>query len=97
MKQSKPVQKEGLIQWIKARKFLILGSLYVLFNILISYIYIESAFDYRTEEIHYIMEDMSAIFIWYFGVPVSLAIYIIYAKSVKDNLKPAKYLLILPQ
>lgn len=96
MIQSKPVQKGGLKQWIKARRFVILGSLYVLFNILISYVYIKSAFDYRNEEFHPSPEDMSGIFLWIFGAPISLVIYIIYAKCVKENPKPAKYFLILP-
>ncbi len=96
MIQSKPVQKEGLLQWIKTRKFVILGTLYILFNILISYVYIKSAFDYRNEEFHPSPGDMSAIFLWIFGTPICLVIYIISVKCMKENPKPAKYFLILP-
>ncbi len=96
MTQSKPVQKEVLIQWIKSKKIVILGSLYVLFNIFISYIYIKSTIDYRADEFHHSPEDMSAIFLWIFGAPVNIVIYIIYVKCVKENPKPAKYCLILP-
>ena len=96
MIQSKPVQKGRLMQWIKSGKLVILGSLYVLFNILTSYMFLQSEIDFRKGDMQGAMESMSGIFIWYFGVPVSLVIYIIYAKSVKNNPKPAKYLLILP-
>ena len=58
--------------------------------------FLQSEIDFRKGDMQGAMESMSGIFIWYFGVPVSLVIYIIYAKSVKNNPKPAKYLLILP-
>ena len=96
MNRLKAIPKNGFLQWIRIQKFVILGILYIFFNLFISYTYLKSTIDYRADEFHHSPEDMSAIFLWIFGIPISFVIYIIYVKNIKENPKPAKYLLNFP-
>jgi hypothetical protein len=94
--KSEQRKKEGFIQWLRTRKFVILGIIYVVFNILISYEHIASSIKNGTDGSEGNPGvNMDMIVTLVISLP-SLFIYIISVINMKENSKPAKYLLILP-
>ena len=87
--------KLGIRHQIKAHRLAILGSLYVLFHIWISYEYIRSTINFQAGEVGDIT-DMSGAVLWILGGPFSVVVGILYARGINENSKAAKFLIILP-
>ncbi len=97
MKQIRTQQKMGLLQWIKAQKFVIFGCMYLIFNIYILFEMFIKGIDIHSGAYQPLpIPDMTSPFLWLFCAPISFIIYFFYTLGLKVNPKPAKFLLIVP-